>query len=158
MHFIWLGLCLTKVCWNGHPAPSSGHGARTTGQGYLPAGHGARMGASARSRRDLSASSPDRRGRSRYERQRHGNMAGRETDKWFIRRALPVATWFLCLGTGLVVTSPMIGRLGPIIQLVTAISSDDGITLTMVTFRGVMIAPPGHGTHELWTGPQYAWR
>ena len=47
---------------------------------YLPAGHGARRGASVRSRRDLSASSLDRRGRSDFERQHHENH-GRRGDR-----------------------------------------------------------------------------
>ena len=81
-------------------------------------------------------------------------MAGRETGKGFLRRALPVATWFLCLGTDLGVPSQMIGLLGPIIQLGTAISSDDSTTLTMVTFLGVMCALPGHANPKLGTGPQ----
>ena len=89
---------------NGNPAPATGHWARLVGDSgsesgpshlmsspdcrgqsgdhrhYLPAGHGARLGASVRSRRDLSASSPDRRDRSGYERQRHGNH-GRKGDR-----------------------------------------------------------------------------
>ena len=81
------------------------------------------------------------------------SMVGRETGKGFLRRALPVATWFMCIGTGLVVPSRVIGLLGPIIQLMTAISSDDGTTLAMVTFLCVMFALPGHGNHELGTGP-----
>ena len=80
-------------------------------------------------------------------------MAGRETGKGFLHWAFPVATWFLCLGTGLTVTSRMVGLLGPIIQFVTAISSDDGTTLAMVTFLGMMFALPGHSNHELGTGP-----
>ena len=89
----------------GNPAPATGHGARPAGDSgsesgpshsmsspdcrgqsgggnrhCLPAGHGARMGASVRSRRDLSASSPDRRGRSGYKRQRHGHH-GRKGDR-----------------------------------------------------------------------------
>ena len=114
---------------NGNPAPATGHGARLVGDSgsesgpshsmsspdcrgksgdhrhYLPVGHGARLGASVRPRRDLSASSPDRRGRSGYERQRHGNH-DRKGDR---QRALPVATGFLCLGTGPGVPSQMIG-------------------------------------------------
>ena len=46
---------------------------------YIPAGHGAHLGVSARSRRDLSAS-PDHRGQSGYARQRHGNH-GRKGDR-----------------------------------------------------------------------------
>ena len=66
---------------NGNPAPATGHGARPAGDSESKSMRGSTM----------------------------GTMAGRETGKWFLRWAFPVATWFLCLGTGLAVPIWMIG-------------------------------------------------